>query len=114
MMNLVRMEDRGLVVLPTHRIVRGLAGFDREVMLEGARRFFEITRIDLRTENRSATTLLEEAGENGTAFVAVTRQGPYLLRAKKRPVAGALKEGSAKQSRLGVGAVHEIQPARLL
>ncbi len=114
MMTLVRMEDRGLVVLPTHRIVRGLAGFDREVMLEGARRFFEITRIDLRTENRSATTLLEEAGENGTAFVAVTRQGPYLLRAKKRAVTAALKEVSAKQRSLDVVQLHKIMLERVL
>jgi uncharacterized protein (DUF1015 family) len=114
MMTLVRMEDRGLVVLPTHRIVHGVAGFDREVMLEGARRFFEITRIDLRTENRSATTLLEEAGENGTAFVAVTRQGPYLLRAKKRAVTAALKDVSAKQRSLDVVQLHKIMLERVL
>ena len=82
MMTLASMEDRGLVILPTHRIVHGLNSFDRERMLEGARPYFDIDRIDLRAESRSATTLLSEAGENGTAFVAVTRQGPYLLRAK--------------------------------
>jgi len=114
MMTLVRMEDRGLAILPTHRIVHGIAGFDREVMLEGARRFFEITRIDLRTENRSATTLLEEAGENGTAFVAVTRQGPYLLRAKKRAVTTALKNVSAKQRSLDVVQLHKILLERVL
>ncbi len=114
MMTLVRMEDRGLVILPTHRIVHGIAGFDREVMLEGARRFFEITRIDLRTENRSATTLLEEAGESGTAFVAVTRQGPYLLRAKKRAVTAALKNVSAKQRSLDVVQLHKVLLERVL
>lgn len=114
MMTLVRMEDRGLVILPTHRIVHGVAGFDREVMLEGARRFFEITRIDLRTENRSATTLLEEAGENGTAFVAVTRQGPYLLRAKKRAITAALKSVSAKQRSLDVVQLHKVLLERVL
>src|SRR2546426_440042 len=84
MMTFIRMESRGLVILPTHRIVHGLLNFDRERMLEAARRFFEIQRIDMRTESRSATTLLEEAGERGTSFVAVIKQGPYFFQAKKR------------------------------
>jgi uncharacterized protein (DUF1015 family) len=114
MMTLVRMEDRGLVILPTHRIVHGLPDFDRERMLEAARRFFDISRIDLKTENRSATTMLQEAGENGTAFVAVTRQGPYLLRAKKRAVQAALKDISARQRSLDVVQLHKIMLEQVL
>ncbi len=114
MMTLVRMEDRGLAILPTHRIVHGLADFDRERLLEGAKKFFDISRIDLRTESRSATTLLEEAGENGTAFVAVTRQGPYLLRAKKRAVQDTLKDVSARQRGLDVVQLHKILIERIL
>src|SRR5215470_4438209 len=49
MMTLIPMESRGLVILPTHRIVQSLPTYDREQMLEGARRFFDIDRIDLRT-----------------------------------------------------------------
>jgi uncharacterized protein (DUF1015 family) len=114
MMTLVRMEDRGLAILPTHRIVHGMPDFDRERLLEGAKKFFDISRIDLRTESRSATTLLEEAGENGTAFVAVTRQGPYLLRAKKRAVQDALKDVSARQRGLDVVQLHKILIERIL
>jgi uncharacterized protein (DUF1015 family) len=114
MMTLVPMESRGLVILPTHRIVHGLVSFDREHMLESAKRFFDIDRIDLRTESRSATTLLEEAGENGTAFVAVTRQGPYLLRAKKRAVQEALSTFSERQRRLDVVQLHKLLLERIL
>ena len=114
MMTLVPMESRGLVILPTHRIVHGLATFDREHMLESAKRFFDIDRIDLRTESRSATTLLEEAGENGTAFVAVTRQGPYLLRAKERAVQEALSSFSARQRQLDVVQLHKLLLERIL
>jgi uncharacterized protein (DUF1015 family) len=114
MMTLVRMESRGLVILPTHRIVHGLPSFDREQMLEGARRFFDIDRIDLRTESRSATTLLEEAGGGGTAFVAVTRQGPYLMRAKKRAVQDALGAVSANQRELDVVQLHKLMLERIL
>lgn len=114
MMTLVPMESRGLVILPTHRIVHGLASFDREHMLEAAKRYFDIERIDLRTESRSATTLLEEAGENGTAFVAVTRQGPYLMRAKKRAVQEALSNVSDRQRELDVVQLHKLLLERIL
>jgi uncharacterized protein (DUF1015 family) len=114
MMTFVRMESRGLVILPTHRVVQGLPTYDREKMLEAAKPFFTIDRIDLRSESRSATTLLEEAGEAGTAFVAVTRQGPYLLRAKKRPLHDALSEVAAAQRELDVVQLHKILLERVL
>ena len=114
MMTLVPMESSGLVILPTHRVVHGLPTFDRERMLEGAGRFFHIDRIDLRTESRSATTLLGKAGENGTAFVAVTRQGPYLLRAKKNAVDDALGQVSSLQRDLDVVQLHRIMLERVL
>ena len=114
MMTLVPMESRGLVILPTHRVIHGLPTFDRERMLEAAERFFEIDRIDLRTESRSATTLLGEAGENGTAFVAVTRQGPYLMRARKNAVEEALGQVSALQRNLDVVQLHRIMLERVL
>jgi uncharacterized protein (DUF1015 family) len=114
MMTLVPMESRGLVILPTHRVVHGLATFDRERMLEAAERFFDIDRIDLRTESRSATTLLSEAGANGTAFVAVTRQGPYLMRAKKTAVQEALGQVSDLQRSLDVVQLHRIMLERVL
>ncbi|HLW54510.1 MAG TPA: DUF1015 domain-containing protein [Candidatus Angelobacter sp.] len=114
MMTLIPMESRGLVILPTHRIVQGLPTYDREQMLEKANRFFEIDRIDLRTESRSATTLLEEAGSSGTAFVAVTRQGPYLMRAKKGTVQEALAAVSGRQRDLDVVQLHKILLERVL
>jgi uncharacterized protein (DUF1015 family) len=114
MMTLIPMESRGLVILPTHRIVHGLPAFDRERMLEAAGQFFEIDRIDLRTESRSATTLLGQAGENGTAFVAVTRQGPYLMRAKKNAVQDALGQVPSLQRDLDVVQLHRIMLERVL
>ncbi|HEY6274053.1 MAG TPA: DUF1015 domain-containing protein [Terriglobales bacterium] len=114
MMTLINMESDGLVILPTHRVVQGLPTYDRERMLEAAGRFFDIDRIDLRTESRSATTLLQEAGETGTAFVAVTRQGPYLLRAKERVVEDALHSVSPRQRQLDVVQLHKILLERVL
>jgi uncharacterized protein (DUF1015 family) len=114
MMTLIPMESRGLVILPTHRIVHGLATFDRERMLEAADQFFDVDRIDMRTENRSATTMLAHAGEHGTAFVAITRQGPYLLRAKQSVVQDALKQVPELQRNLDVVQLHKIMLERIL
>ncbi|MGC2744498.1 MAG: DUF1015 domain-containing protein [Candidatus Angelobacter sp.] len=114
MMTLIPMESRGLVILPTHRIVHGLLDFDRERMLEAAGQFFDIDRIDLRTESRSATTLLGQAGENGTAFVAVTRQGPYLMRAKQDVIQHALRDVPALQRELDVVQLHRVLLERVL
>ncbi len=114
MMTFIRMESRGLVILPTHRIVHGLLDYDRERMLEASRKFFDIQRIDMRTESRSATTLLQEAGEGGTAFVAVIKQGPYLLRAKKRAVQEALSALPPHQRELDVIQLHKILLERVL
>src|SRR5260370_42364091 len=108
MMTFVRMESRGLVILPTHRVVQGLPTYDREKMLESAKAFFNIARIDLRSESRSATTLLEEAGEDGTGFVAVTRQGPSLSRANRRLMQDARGEVSTPQRGLDVLQLHKI------
>lgn len=114
MMTLIPMENQGLVILPTHRIVHGLANFDRERMLENAGPFFDIDRIDVRTESRSATTLLSEAGAHCTAFVAVTRQGPYLMRAKKSMVNGALSGVSVRQRELDVVQLHRLLLEQIL
>jgi uncharacterized protein (DUF1015 family) len=88
--------------------------FDRERMLEAAAEFFDIDRIDLRTESRSATTLLGQAGENGTAFVAVTRQGPYLMRAKQPAIQHALRDVPALQRELDVVQLHRVLLERVL
>ena len=114
MMTLIPMESPGLVILPTHRIVHGLPSFDRERMLEDAAPFFDIDRIDIRTQSRSATTLLSEAGAHCTAFVAITRQGPYLMRAKKSMINGALGVVSALQRELDVVQLHRVVLERIL
>lgn len=44
MMMLVSMEDDGLVVLPTHRILRALGAFDPDKLLRQAERYFSVER----------------------------------------------------------------------
>ena len=114
MMTFIPMESPGLVILPTHRIVHGLPAFDRERMIESAGQFFDIDRIDMRTESRSATTLLAQAGQEGTAFVAVMRQGPYLMRARKNVIEDTLRQIPQLQRDLDVVQLHQIMLERIL
>lgn len=44
-MFLANMNDPGLVVLPTHRLVHGLDGFAPEDLVEAARAWFEVTTV---------------------------------------------------------------------
>src|SRR5215471_8303451 len=114
MMTFIRMESSGLVILPTHRIVHGLPNFESDRLLENASHFFDVRRIDQRTESRSATTILEEAGQDGTAFVAVMRQGAHLMRAKKRAMQDVLSAVPARQRDLDVVQLHRVMLERVM
>ena len=46
MMMLVEMENEGLKVFPTHRLVRDLPDFSREKLLEAASEYFDVYRLD--------------------------------------------------------------------
>ena len=77
MMTFVNMDSDGLVILPTHRVVHSLAGFDPGEFRQGRGRIL-YRRGDCRTGKRPVTSnaLKQQAG---TAFVAVTRGGAFLL-----------------------------------
>ncbi len=54
MVTLVSMEDEGLTILPTHRLIHSLDGFDLEEFLKASEKFFSIERVE------SKDRLLEE------------------------------------------------------
>ena len=45
MMMLVDMENDGLVVFPTHRLVRNLENYDKEAVLEGLSKYFKVEKL---------------------------------------------------------------------
>jgi uncharacterized protein (DUF1015 family) len=47
LMCLVALEDPGLTVMPTHRLVRGLASSQQEALAEAIRRDFEVEEIEV-------------------------------------------------------------------
>ena len=77
MMTFVNMDSDGLVILPTHRVVHSLKGFEPAGFLRAAEQFFTVQKLPTADANGYIKTL---GAQKGPAFVAVTRDGDFLLR----------------------------------
>ena len=76
-MMLVNMENNGLVVFPTHRIVRDLAEFDYNSLIEKCSEYFDITPY---LNREMGEKVLEKAYSDGKkAFVLFTGDNNYTL-----------------------------------
>ncbi|HZZ39144.1 MAG TPA: DUF1015 domain-containing protein [Acidobacteriaceae bacterium] len=113
MMTFINMDSEGLVILPTHRVVFGLAAFSAGSLLEKARPYFEIEELAERDAAAATARLSAVQGER-TAFVAVIGQGWYLLTAKPEAVAEALRHVPARQRKLDVVQLHGLVLEKLL
>jgi uncharacterized protein (DUF1015 family) len=111
MMSFVNMDSDGLVVLPTHRVVHSLEGFDPAAFTRAAEEFFTIEALTAADSSELIKTL---SAQQGTAFVAVTRAGAFLLRSKPEPVAAALAHLPERQRQLDLSHLHSIVLDRLL
>lgn len=112
MMTFINMDSEGLVILPTHRVVFGLAGFEPSKLLEAARPYCEVQELPERDAAAAMARL--ESLRGGTAFVAVTAKGFHLLRAKREAVAQALQHVPARQRQLDVVQLHHLILEKLL
>jgi uncharacterized protein (DUF1015 family) len=111
MMTFVNMDSDGLVILPTHRVVHSLVNFDPVSFLKAAEEFFTVEELPA----SEATGYMETLGkQQGTAFVAVTREGAFLLRSKPEPVAAALAALPERQRQLDLSCLHSVVLDRLL
>ena len=83
MMYLSNMNDEGLTILPTHRLVREVPGFRYGEFLDKLKRWFDIRKIPLRDDNGGSGLKhnLAEAGRGNTAigFYAGDTDAYYLL-----------------------------------
>lgn len=106
MMTFVNMESPGLVILPTHRVVHGIASFDMNIFNSGGCEFFAIEDVDPSIDARRASAILREAGRSGTALLAVGAERVFLLHRPKAPahVFGSL---SYRQQALDVVQLHK-------
>ncbi|PYY14601.1 MAG: DUF1015 domain-containing protein [Acidobacteria bacterium] len=107
MMTFVNMDSPGLVILPTHRVVYGLANFDVPGFVKSARELYEVRELGLIDAPRAAT-LLADSGKKAVSFVAVTKQGSFLMAAKTGSEAHIPSDFSARQRKLDVVNLHSL------
>ena len=107
MMTLVNMNDPGLLVLPTHRVVHSLNSFSVDNFQKSSSQFFEVEDIDPALDGARATALLHERGRAGTALLAVTASHAFLLHSPKAAGAQFFAGLSARQQALDVVQLHK-------
>ena len=110
MMTFVNMDSEGLVILPTHRVVHSLQAFDAAAFSRSAEEFFFVEALPESDAVSHMGTLRQQPG---TAFVAVTRRGDFLLRSKPDAV-DALARLPERQRQLDLSHLHSIALERLL
>ncbi len=112
-MMLVNMENSGLVVFPTHRIVRDLPSFDYKAVVEKCSEYFEITPYLNREKGEIG---LEKAyAENKEAFVLFTGDNNYTLMVLKDASAmeQLMPDASKALRELDVSVLHTLVLERI-
>ena len=107
MMTFVNMNDPGLLVLPTHRVVHSLHSFSADDFLKTARELFEIEEVDGGIDEARATDLLQKKGRSGTALLAVTSNRAFLLHSPKEATEKYVGNLSPQQRSLDVVQLHK-------
>jgi len=111
MMTFVNMDSEGLVILPTHRVVHSLSGFDPAAFTRAAQNYFTVEPIPTA---EAADYLDALRHQSGTAFVAITRAGACLLRSIPEAAASTLASLPEPQRQLDLSHLHTIVLDRLL
>jgi uncharacterized protein (DUF1015 family) len=107
MMTFVNMNDSGLMILPTHRVVHSLSNFSVDDFQNASRELFIVEKIDSALDEARSKALLRERGSAGTALLAVTPNRAYLLHSPKTAGSRFLAGLSVRQQALDVVQLHK-------
>src|SRR4051812_14971667 len=107
MMTFVNMNDPGLLILPTHRVVHSLPSFSVDEFQKASQEFFEVEEVDRGMQAAQTTALLQDRGRAGTALLAVTRNRALLLHSPKPAGRKFFAELSERQQSLDVVQLHK-------
>lgn len=113
MMMLADMGDEGLVVFPTHRLVRGLAGFDCQAMLRQSEAWFAVEPVNGREEAQRYLDAAYSRGEHafacydGVKWHGLTLKDPAVMEK-------LLPEASGAYRGLDVTILHTLVLEKLL
>ena len=112
MMTFVNMNDPGLLVLPTHRVVHSLPSFSLDEFQKTCGELYSVEEVDPGLDSTQATKLLQkygqqEHGKGGTALLAVTANRALVLHSPKPAGARYLQGLSPQQQSLDVVQLHK-------
>jgi len=102
----VNMNDPGLLILPTHRVVHSLKDFSADDFQNASRAYFAVEETDPALDGKQATALLRDRGKAGTVLLAVAANRAFLLHSPKGE-ALALAGFSPRQRALDVVQLHK-------
>lgn len=112
MMTFVNMDSPGLVILPTHRVVKGLDKFDLSDLLTQAAHWFTVEDVTSRFHPEQPVDLLEGDDAPHYAYtptmLAVSSNRVHLLRAKAGVAEQALPTVDARERQLDVVQLHKL------
>ena len=111
MMTFVNMDSTGITILPTHRVVFGLKGFNVSEFLEKAKQFFTVSPVNT-SEPAELRKLL--ANQTGAAFIAVTKLGYHLLTTRPEAIVTAMGSLSDRQRKLDLNQLHCLVLEKIL
>jgi uncharacterized protein (DUF1015 family) len=112
MMTFVNLHSPGLVILPTHRVIHNLAGFDSDRFAQRAAEFLEVETLPGTQSLPALVERLRSAGPN--CILAITGKRDYLLRATPEKLSSLLAAFSGRQRSLDVVLLHKVLIERVL
>ena len=107
MMTFVDMDQPGLVILPTHRLVFGLHSYSPARFHADARKYFDVEEVDPGLDETRALAILRQAGTAGTALLAVSSERAFLLHTPKALGTALFSDFSVRQQALDVVQLHK-------
>ncbi|WP_411678465.1 DUF1015 domain-containing protein [Caproicibacter sp.] len=114
MMMLVDMENDGLVVFPTHRMVRGLPEFSGEKLMKACESYFEVTVHSAVGEISANLDALYRQGKKAFACYCGGEEWTLLVLKDEAVMAQLLPEKSEAYRGLDVSVLHSLILERLL
>ena len=112
-MMLVNMENDGLVVFPTHRIVRDLPDFDAKQVIEKCSEYFEITDGNNISEAEDKLSMLYDEGKKAFALYTGKKTYRMLVLKDNSVMKKLLPDMSDSYCQLDVSILHSLVLERL-
>lgn len=108
MMYLVDMQHPGLVVFPTHRMVRDLESFDKDEVLKGCEEYFDITKFTSVGNINSELSKQYKQGKKAFGFYCGKGEWYLLVLKDIEVMAKVLPDLSEASQQLDVSVLHSL------